>query len=213
MSAENLAGKWTRKCGRTLLHSLTCLVFLFLDFLDALLCVVFKLVDEFFEGEARTPCYCGNDGENKQMESETLSDSLCMRRNVLRKMGFLGFARKWKICRKKKDDGDGGVNGSLMMNRWSDCGCNSCVSWTKKGHAHKLHVVVTHLPLVRTEAAENVIFLHGFLSSSSFGQKQLSATCPNSVRVITGFSPLICWDSEEVRSRMTVCIRCLIMLK
>ncbi|KAK8651050.1 hypothetical protein V6N13_140666 [Hibiscus sabdariffa] len=194
MSAEILAGKWTRKCGRTLLHSLTCLVFLFLDFLDALLCVVFRVVDEFFEGEARTPCYCGNEGENKEMESETLSESLCMRRNVLRKMGFLGFARKWKMCRKKKDHGgDGGINGSLMMNRWSDCGCNSCVSWTKRGHAHKLHVVVTHLPQVRTEvptgdeAAENVIFLHGFLSSSSFWTETvfsyLSESCKGHYRL------------------------------
>ncbi|GMI84590.1 hypothetical protein like AT5G17780 [Hibiscus trionum] len=178
MSAGNLAGKWTRKCGRTLLAigSVTCVVFLFLDFLDAVLCVFFKVVDEFFEGEARTPCYCGNDGENKGMESETLSESesLYGRRNVLRKMGFLGFARKWEMYRKKKDGGDGSINGSLAVNRWSDCGCNSCVSWTKKGYDHKLHVVVTHLLHVRTEAptgdeaVENVIFLHGFLSSSSF---------------------------------------------
>ncbi|XP_039034758.1 probable lysophospholipase BODYGUARD 4 [Hibiscus syriacus] len=157
MSAENLAAKWTRKCGKTLLHSLTCLVFLFLDFLDALLCVLFELVDEFFEGEARTPCYCGNDGER------TLSESLYGRRE--------SFSRKWKISRKKKD---GGVDGSLVVNRWSDCGCNSCASWTKQGHPHKLHVIVKHLPQVGTEvptgdqAAENVIFLHGFLSSSSF---------------------------------------------
>ncbi|XP_039028668.1 probable lysophospholipase BODYGUARD 4 isoform X1 [Hibiscus syriacus] len=145
-----------RKCGKTLLDSVTCVVFLFLDFLDAVLCLVFKLVDEFFEGEARNPCYCGNDGE------KTLSESLYGRR----KTGFLGFARKWKIYGKKKDDGS--INGSLAVNRWSDCGCNSCVSWTKEGHTHKLHVVAKHFPQGRDEAAESVIFLHGFLSSSSF---------------------------------------------
>ncbi|TYG37201.1 hypothetical protein E1A91_D13G118700v1 [Gossypium mustelinum] len=148
MSAENLAGKWTRKSGRTLFDSITCVVFLFLDFLDAVLCVVFKLVDEFFEGNACTPCYCGKagdkNGENK--ETEMLSESLYGRKYMLRNMGFLGFARKWRIYRKKKDDRDGSVNEGLMVNRWSDCGCQSCVSWMKKEYDQKLHVVVKNLP-------------------------------------------------------------------
>ncbi|PPR84233.1 hypothetical protein GOBAR_AA36480 [Gossypium barbadense] len=148
MSAEILAGKWTRKCGRTLFNSFTCVVFLFLDFLDAVLCVVFKLVDEFFEGNACSPCYCGKagdkNGENK--ETEMLSESLYGRKYMLRNTGFLGFARKWRIYRKKKDDRDGSVNEGLMVNRWSDCGCQSCVSWMKKGYDQKLHVVVKNLP-------------------------------------------------------------------
>ncbi|MBA0751870.1 hypothetical protein Gogos_000763 [Gossypium gossypioides] len=186
MSAENLAGKWTRKCGRTLLDSITCVVFLFLDFLDAVLCVVFKLVDEFFEGNACTPCYCGKagdkNGENK--ETEMLSESLYGRKYMLRNRGFLGFARKWRIYRKKKDDRDGSVNEGLMVNRWSDCGCQSCVSWMKKGYDQKLHVVVKNLPQVGRgdEAAENVIFLHGFLSSSSFWTETIFNNLSESVK-------------------------------
>ncbi|KAK8317581.1 hypothetical protein V6Z12_A13G118900 [Gossypium hirsutum] len=75
-----------------------------------------------------------------------LSESLYGRKYMLRNTGFLGFARKWRIYRKKKDDIDGSVNEGLMVNRWSDCGCQSCVSWMKKGYDQKLHVVVKNLP-------------------------------------------------------------------
>ncbi|XVF56780.1 hypothetical protein PTKIN_Ptkin06aG0147600 [Pterospermum kingtungense] len=136
MFVANLLGKWTRKSGTILLDGITFLVFLFLGFLDAVLCVIYKLLDEFFEGKpSNTPCHCrrkrgGNDdGEEKEL-SET-------------------------------------------VNRWSDCGCESCVSWMKKGNDQKLHFVVRELPQAsgedsRGKPAEIVIFLHGFLSSSSF---------------------------------------------
>ncbi|XWS64928.1 hypothetical protein CRYUN_Cryun05aG0046400 [Craigia yunnanensis] len=170
MSVANLPGKWTRKCGTILLDVITFLFFLFLDFLDAVLCVVYKLLDEFFEGKA-TPCYCGNKGEENGEscgEEKELSETLYGSENVFREMGFLGFARKWEYGKKKDVD----VSREGLVNRWSDCGCESCVSWMKKGN-QKLHVVVRDLPQVSTEVprgepAENVIFLHGFLSSSSF---------------------------------------------
>ncbi|KAL1064187.1 hypothetical protein V6Z11_D13G195100, partial [Gossypium hirsutum] len=71
---------------------------------------------------------------------------------------------------KKRDDGNRGE----VVNRWSDCGCDSCVSWMKKSN-QTLHVVVKEFPQVNSEdgpreeaTTENVIFLHGFLSSSSY---------------------------------------------
>ncbi|XVE90253.1 hypothetical protein DITRI_Ditri20bG0064100 [Diplodiscus trichospermus] len=171
MPVADLPGKWSRKCGSILLQVITFLVFLFLDFLEAVLCVVYKLLDEFFEGKA-TPCYCGKKGgENGECfgKENELSETLYGRENVFRKMGFLGFARKWEYRMKKDGDGSRGV----MVNRWSDCGCDSCVSWMKKLGNQKLHVDVRELSQVsnevpRGEPAENVIFLHGFLSSSSF---------------------------------------------
>ncbi|XWS58589.1 hypothetical protein CRYUN_Cryun08bG0047300 [Craigia yunnanensis] len=173
MSVAHLLGKWTRKFGTILLDVITFLVFLFLDFLDAVLCVIYKLLDEFFEGKASTPCYCGNKGEENNGEGDgeekELSETLYRRKNVFREMGFLGFARKWEYG-KERD----GYGGGVLVNRWSDCGCESCVSWMKKGNDQKLHVVVRELPQAsstedsRREPAENVIFLHGFLSSSSF---------------------------------------------
>ncbi|KAK6232728.1 hypothetical protein SCA6_002801 [Theobroma cacao] len=169
MSIANSVGKGTRKCGTILLDAITFFVFLFLDLLDAILCVVYKFLDEFFEGKA-SPCYCVKKGEQSADCADgerDLSETLYGRKNVFREMGFLGFARKREY--RKKRDGFGG--GGRLVNRWSDCGCESCVSWMKNG-CQKLHVVVKELPQVesddsRGESAENVIFLHGFLSSSS----------------------------------------------
>ncbi|XP_021282513.1 probable lysophospholipase BODYGUARD 4 [Herrania umbratica] len=169
MSIANLLGKGTRKCGTILLDAITFFVFLFLDLLDAILCVVCRFLDEFFEGEA-SPCYCVNKGEQNGDCGDgerDLSETLYGRKNVFREMGFLGFRRQWEY--RKKSDGFGG--GGRLVNRWSDCGCESCVSWMKND-CQKLHVVVKEQPQVesddsRGESAENVIFLHGFLSSSS----------------------------------------------
>ncbi|KAH7513168.1 hypothetical protein FEM48_Zijuj12G0167900 [Ziziphus jujuba var. spinosa] len=79
-------------------------------------------------------------------------------------MGFLGFGRKWENSQKS--------GGGEMVNRWSDCRCETCLSWLNDGE-HKLHVFVREPSQATTKdwqgkSAENVIFLHGFLSSSRF---------------------------------------------
>ncbi|GLT87509.1 hypothetical protein SLE2022_055880 [Rubroshorea leprosula] len=157
MFPATLLVRWMRKCASGLLYALTFIVFLFLDFLDAVLCVIYRYLDQVFEGKA-SPCYCVNRGEGDRglgVESE-VSGTLYGRRNVLREMGFFGFARKWECA------------GGGLVNRWTDCGCESCVSWMKNGD-QKLHVVVKEHPEDSgAEPPENVIFLHGFLSSSSF---------------------------------------------
>lgn len=48
-------------------------------------------------------------------------------------MGFLNFPRKLKDSEKI-------TGGSGKVNRWSDCGCDSCVAWLKNGE-QKLHFV------------------------------------------------------------------------
>ncbi|XP_018724662.2 probable lysophospholipase BODYGUARD 4 [Eucalyptus grandis] len=100
----------------------------------------------------------GGDGESE------VSESLYGRRNVFREMGMLRWVERWDLY---------GSAGKVVMNhrrRWSDCGCESCVSWASND-ALKLHVVVQEPLQVSVQgkkAPENVIFLHGFLSSSSF---------------------------------------------
>ncbi|TYG51920.1 hypothetical protein ES288_D10G299900v1 [Gossypium darwinii] len=149
---------------KALLDTITFLVFLFFDFVDVVLCVAYELLDKLFEAKP-FPCYCG-----KKLETKELSETLFWRKNVFRKMGFLSFGRKICEAVKKRDDGNRGE----VVNRWSDCGCDSCVSWMKKSN-QKLHVVVKEFPQVNSEdgpreeaTTENVIFLHGFLSSSSY---------------------------------------------
>ncbi|KAG4112500.1 hypothetical protein ERO13_D13G165900v2 [Gossypium hirsutum] len=149
---------------KALLDTITFLVFIFFDFVDVVLCVAYELLDELFEAKP-FPCYCG-----KKLETKELSETLFWRKNVFREMGFLSFGRKTCEAVKKRDDGNRGE----VVNRWSDCGCDSCVSWMKKSN-QTLHVVVKEFPQVNSEdgpreeaTTENVIFLHGFLSSSSY---------------------------------------------
>uniref|UniRef100_A0A5B6YX26 AB hydrolase-1 domain-containing protein n=1 Tax=Davidia involucrata TaxID=16924 RepID=A0A5B6YX26_DAVIN len=157
----------TKKTAEILITAFSSIVFLFLDFLDFLLCLFYRCVDEFLEGNA-SPCYCGNREEkettvNDERESE-VSETLYGRKNVFGEMGFLGIARKCKDTKKR--------GGGMVGNRWSDCACEACISWTINGDP-KLHVVVRE-PLRATledcmgKPTENVIFLHGFLSSSLF---------------------------------------------
>ena len=128
------SAKWLIKSSGKLI---TVIVFLILDFLDNFFCVVFRILDECFEGKA-SPCYCEKKGEQVGDDELQLSETLYGRKNVFREMGFLGFARIWENSKKR-----GGVVGrEVVVNRWSDCGCESCVSWMKNGDHQKLHVVV-----------------------------------------------------------------------
>ncbi|ESQ41774.1 hypothetical protein EUTSA_v10013634mg [Eutrema salsugineum] len=151
--------KWARKSGIAIHAVLSFIVFFFFDLIDAILCVVYEFADEILEGESRD-CYCTaappTTGEN---------ETLFRRRNVFREMGFLGFARKFKLSRKNSQSK---IHESA--NRWSDCGCQSCISWTKKEDGN-LHVVVKDSIFQEDsvqEPSENVIFIHGFMGSSHF---------------------------------------------
>ncbi|KAF3441463.1 hypothetical protein FNV43_RR15377 [Rhamnella rubrinervis] len=149
---------------RNFVSGVTFIVFLILDYVDAILCVLYKFVDEYIEGREAIPCHCKKREEKKDGGEEEceLSETLFGRKNVFREMGFLGFGRKLKGFHKR----DGGKE----VNRWSDCGCETCVSWMSDGE-RKLHVFVREpasQEATTGKPAENVIFIHGFLSSSSY---------------------------------------------
>uniref|UniRef100_A0A7N0T9F9 AB hydrolase-1 domain-containing protein n=1 Tax=Kalanchoe fedtschenkoi TaxID=63787 RepID=A0A7N0T9F9_KALFE len=137
---------------------LASLVFFFLDLLDALLCVLFRFVDRVVDGAA-SECYCSDDG----CGSEEVSESLYGRKNAFRKL----VVRKLEKTESKFDDA------KMAKSRWSDCGCQSCLSWMRNGGDLKLHVSAFQPSNVqecerKPAEMENVIFLHGFLASSSF---------------------------------------------
>ncbi|KAF3503435.1 hypothetical protein F2Q69_00044638 [Brassica cretica] len=83
--------KWARQSGTAIHAALSLLVFFFLDLTDAILCVVYVLLDEILEGKSQS-CYC-NASPHTTGENE-VSETLFKRRNVFREMGFLGFARR-----------------------------------------------------------------------------------------------------------------------
>lgn len=164
MSPAVFSGKWLGKTAGKFISFIGFVVFFILDFLDNVFCIIFRILDEWFEGKG-SACYCEKRGEVVDDGKSEVSETLYGRKNFFREMRFLGFPRKWENSKKI---GVGGV----VANRWSDCGCESCVSWMKNDD-QKLHVVVREpsketIEDCRVKPAENVIFMHGFLSSSSF---------------------------------------------
>ncbi|CAN8300375.1 unnamed protein product [Cochlearia groenlandica] len=152
--------KWVRESGIAVHAFLSLIVFFFLDFIDAMLCVVYKFVDDVLEGKTRF-CYCTASplaaGDNE------LSETLFQRKNIFREMGLLRFARKFNLSRKMRKS-----KNHESTNRWSDCGCQTC---TKKNNDMNLHFVVkdsTSQEDSVQERSENVIFIHGFMGSSHF---------------------------------------------
>ncbi|OAY44452.1 probable lysophospholipase BODYGUARD 4 [Manihot esculenta] len=161
-------GKWARKSVSTAISATSFIVFLIFDFLDIVFCIIYRYLDKLFEGKP-SPCYCGDRREIQRSmgddEDSELSETLYGRTNVFRQIRFLGFGRNSEN-RKKSFGGGSGIR------IWSDCGCESCVSWMKDG-GQNLHVVVKEPSTAASEnchgdVTENVIFLHGFISSSSF---------------------------------------------
>ncbi|XP_010492744.1 PREDICTED: probable lysophospholipase BODYGUARD 4 [Camelina sativa] len=154
-----------RRFGTAIHAALSFIVFFFFDLIDAVLCVAYEFVDEIFEGKS-PGCYCKTSPLLTTGENDC-SKTLFQRKNIFRGTWFLGFARNFKSklsrrIRKSK------IHGSV--NRWSDCGCQSCNSWTKN-EDENLHVVVkdsTSREDSVQESLENVIFIHGFMGSSHF---------------------------------------------
>ncbi|KAL1195506.1 putative lysophospholipase BODYGUARD 4 [Cardamine amara subsp. amara] len=162
-SLATFTRKWARESVTAIHAALSLFIFFFFDLSDAILCIVYEFFDYVFEGKSRG-CYCTEAALHTTGENE-FSETLVRRNNIFREMWFLGFPRKFKLpwkMRKSK------IHESV--NRWSDCGCQSCNSWTKSEEGN-LHVVVkdsTSREDSVQEPSENVIFIHGFMGSSYF---------------------------------------------
>lgn len=155
-----MAESWPTKASQALIAAISFLVFSFLDLVDFLLCFVYRFVDRVLEGDL-SHCYCqrrGEEGESTQ-EGKRLSETLYGRRSLFREtvsaVDFRGGAPKGSL---KKPP------------RWSDCRCQSCRSSQRK---ERLHFVLKE-PAADSRnkdygkgSIESIIFLHGFLSSST----------------------------------------------
>ncbi|XP_017696824.2 probable lysophospholipase BODYGUARD 4 [Phoenix dactylifera] len=158
-------GRWRERASRGLISALSLLVFAFLDLVDFVLCFFFRFVDGVLEGNP-IPCYCWNRREKQGSpdgvgEEEEVSETLYGRRNLFREIGLVSYGG-----RSGEKEGKGA---SRSTRRWSDCGCESCISWQGK-EEEKLYLMVREPSQARNHwgnSFESVIFLHGFLSSSS----------------------------------------------
>lgn len=154
MSTSTFLRNWTRKCTKNLLSAPNFVVFSYLDFLDSVFCVIYKYLDEFFEGKA-TPCYCitksemnGSNGKGSAYNEEIgMSETLHGRKKKLKELiSLLQFVEKLLKQQKGVKSGYSFRNQKKaavhsLGHRWSDCGCDSCISWMKTDD-HKLYVVV-----------------------------------------------------------------------
>ncbi|KAG0474826.1 hypothetical protein HPP92_014512 [Vanilla planifolia] len=173
------------EAGRALNAAVSFIVFTFLELLDAFLCVVYKLVDFAVEREWK-PCYCsspfaassvervaggGNEGivirlceDSKKLHVDAISATLHLRPSLLSSILSLHRLRfRWTpvrttpgvaICQKKRRE----------TTRWSDCDCKTCTGWTAGDGL--LHVRTGGK--VEGGEADDVVFIHGFISSSAF---------------------------------------------
>ncbi|EFH48038.1 hypothetical protein ARALYDRAFT_326200 [Arabidopsis lyrata subsp. lyrata] len=165
-----IASSFSEKCISVINGAPSWAVFFFFYLLDAFLCIVFRFLDEVME-EKLESCHCKNPQEKTDFAGyEFLSETLYRRRNVFRQAGFLRFAKKLPEITKKI-----GIVTFLrkflfsqtmkkvsheVANRWSDCGCKTCVSWT---NSDKLNVIVKQPSisdlLISNKPVENVILI------------------------------------------------------
>lgn len=140
-------GTWATKSAQALFSAIHVTVFLFLDGIECILCVIFRLLDSFFEGKAST-CYCvrggeicdGVSGDAAESEGE-MSESLYRREHVFRKCWVVRSARKHVSAGPEKRVISGNGGGGGVPVRWSDCRCQACISWINDKE-QKLRVVV-----------------------------------------------------------------------
>ncbi|KAK1294186.1 hypothetical protein QJS10_CPA16g01312 [Acorus calamus] len=161
--------KWPTRTYEALISALSIPVFFFLDFLDTILCLVYGFLDDLLE-EKTYPCCCENRVKQGTVIACTggegeISETLHERRNPFRDMGLFRLRKRREVK---------GEKGFPKATRWSDCDCRFCVSW-KGNEEQKLHLVVKEPlhaeiedPDQGQDSIENIIFLHGFLSSSSW---------------------------------------------
>ncbi|CAA6661921.1 unnamed protein product [Spirodela intermedia] len=159
--------RWWRAAVGAILSVVNFLVFAFLDLADLALCFFFRIADDVIEGKSSPPCYCWSGGRGKEnQEEEGVSETLYGRRNIF-----------WGIRLVRSSSSSSSLSSSSRKEgrrspRWSDCCCQTCISWTEKGE-EKLHLVLREPPTQDTRrhcsgsSTEDIIFLHGFLSSSS----------------------------------------------
>ncbi|VVB09564.1 unnamed protein product [Arabis nemorensis] len=101
---------------------------------------------------------------------------LIMRRNVVESCDHHDHESKKKICNGNKKRlvtlNSTVVEKSPTTPRWSDCHCSFCSSWLSSSKKDSLFVKVQQ-PKDNKKARDNVVFIHGFLSSSAFWTESL----------------------------------------
>eukprot|EP01018_Ginkgo_biloba_P038422 Gb_15092 [translate_table: standard] len=188
--------KWSMFAVDAIILLLSSLVFAFLDALDLALCIEYRCIDYLLEGEC-IPCYCYSASETGgSRKSKNLSETLYSRKNFVRDLMVASLSwikavtKFWpknklslNLDSEKVGDNKAGTKCKLPVGpRWSDCSCQACISWDSIDR-EKLYVrlggqgfktVALGSSLINLDS--DVVFIHGFLSSSSFWTETIYPT-------------------------------------
>ncbi|XP_068650194.1 probable lysophospholipase BODYGUARD 3 [Aristolochia californica] len=141
-------------------------------------------------GESKIVCLC-----SRKLQLEDISDTLYTRPSLvsdisrttvkeLRRLKLEGAAirsvEKVKNCGVRSTvtinstivemlQGKIGGQQSHPVPRWSDCDCKTCTSWSSSGK----ETLYVRAEGAKDKAEENVLFIHGFISSSAFWTETL----------------------------------------
>lgn len=187
--------------GRLLNEILSLIVFSVLDLVDLFLCYAFKIADFLMEAEWK-PCYCSSakeaitssgkilvseQGESKKivdvrvscskLQLEEISDTLYTRPSFVSKIAHSSkrihrrstFTVNSTIVEMLQ--GRIGKSSEILLPtpRWSDCDCKTCTSWTSSCR----QTLFVNAHGAQDDVHEDVLFIHGFISSSSFWTETL----------------------------------------
>ncbi|KAI3828746.1 hypothetical protein L1987_02855 [Smallanthus sonchifolius] len=194
--------------GKLINDLLSFLVFSVLDVIDILLCYVYKIVDFFMEDEWK-PCYCSSPKEafmnsgsivvsekgeaekivcvtSTKLELEEISDTLYSRPSLVaevskttvkrRNVGPLVSGQSPFVVEMLQEKIGG--KKSHPVPRWSDCNCDTCNSWSSSCK-DTLFVCTDGR---KDNVSENVLFIHGFISSSAFWTETLFPNFSRSIK-------------------------------
>lgn len=198
--------------GKLINDLLSFLVFSVLDILDILLCYVYKIVDFFVEdewkpcyctspkdaiinsgnilvsekGEAEK-IVCVMSSPKLQLEeiSHTLysrpslvaevSKTTVIRRNVVPSVTKVTVPPPFTVEMLQEKIGG---HKSHPVPRWSDCDCDTCNYWLRSSK----DTLFVHTEGRKDNGCENVLFIHGFISSSAFWTETLFPNFSKSIK-------------------------------
>ncbi|MBA0638332.1 hypothetical protein Godav_022104 [Gossypium davidsonii] len=182
--------------GEILNNAVSFAVFCVLDFVDFILCFVYKVIDFWIESQWK-PCYCSSakqriiEGDNilvseeceskivcltsTNLQVEDISDTLYSRPSIVAQLSKfiindLNKTKKTTVTSTFTIDST--IVEVLRRNvvpRWSDCDCKICNSWTSS----RKDTLFVKAEGPKDKAREDVLFIHGFISSSVFWTETL----------------------------------------
>jgi hypothetical protein len=167
--------------GGALNCAVSFVVFSLLDVLDAALCVAYKLADYAVEAEWKA-CYCAAAGPKvvrrlslSKVQLEDVSDTLYVRPSLLADAATKksAAAPSLAVVSPATAETTRGKTGRAAP-CWSDCDCKVCHAWSSEAPRSASHLYV-HVQAPPPQASsgggvvvEDVVFIHGFISSSVF---------------------------------------------